>query len=96
MFERVEAKAKPAPTTTPATTSTGALVAPIDVLDMPVDPNEPLYCICQQVSYGDMIGCDDTECTIEWFHFGCVGLTQDTKPKGKWFCPICLEKRKRN
>ena len=22
------------------------------------------------------------KCMIEWFHFGCVGLT--TKPKGKW------------
>ena len=23
---------------------------------MPVDPNEPTYCLCQQVSYGEMIG----------------------------------------
>jgi len=23
-----------------------------------VDPNEPLYCTCRQVSYGEMIGCD--------------------------------------
>lgn len=28
---------------------------------MPVDPNEPTYCVCQQVSYGEMIGCDNTE-----------------------------------
>lgn len=34
---------------------------PSDVLDMPVDPNEPTYCVCQQVSYGEMIGCDNTE-----------------------------------
>ena len=32
-----------------------------DVLDMPVDPNEPTYCICQQVSYGEMIGCDNPD-----------------------------------
>ena len=32
-----------------------------DVLDMPVDPNEPTYCLCHQVSYGEMIGCDNTE-----------------------------------
>jgi len=55
--------------------------------DMPIDPNEPTYCICRQVSYGQMIGCDNYDCAIEWFHFGCVGLTN--KPKGKWYCPQC-------
>ncbi|KAJ3295833.1 Inhibitor of growth protein 5 [Borealophlyctis nickersoniae] len=25
------------------------------VLDLPIDPNEPTYCICHQVSYGEMI-----------------------------------------
>ena len=64
-----------------------------EVLDMPVDPNEPTYCICHQVSYGEMIGCDNTDCPIEWFHFGCVGLT--SKPKGKWFCPKCTSDRKK-
>jgi len=64
-----------------------------DVLDMPVDPNEPTYCVCHQVSYGEMIGCDNLECPIEWFHFGCVGLT--SKPKGKWFCPRCSTDRKK-
>lgn len=66
-----------------------------DVLDMPVDPNEPTYCLCHQVSYGEMIGCDNELCPIEWFHFACVGLT--TKPKGKWFCPKCsMELKKKN
>ncbi|XP_064796863.1 inhibitor of growth protein 2-like [Oncorhynchus masou masou] len=51
------------------------------------DPNEPTYCLCEQVSYGEMIGCDNDACPIEWFHFSCVGLTY--KPKGKWFCPKC-------
>lgn len=32
-----------------------------DVLDMPVDPNEPTYCLCAQVSYGEMIGCDNAD-----------------------------------
>jgi len=62
-------------------------IAPQDVLDMPVDPNEPTYCLCHQVSYGEMIGCDNPDCPIEWFHFGCVGLS--SKPKGKWFCARC-------
>lgn len=48
---------------------------------------EPTYCICHQVSYGDMICCDNDACDIEWFHFQCVSLT--SKPKGKWYCPNC-------
>lgn len=55
--------------------------------DLPIDPDEPTYCLCEQVSYGEMIGCDNNECPIEWFHFSCVGLHH--KPKGKWFCPKC-------
>ncbi|XP_064459479.1 inhibitor of growth protein 5-like [Ornithodoros turicata] len=66
---------------------------PSDVLDMPVDPNEPTYCLCHQVSYGEMIGCDNPDCPIEWFHFTCVGLT--SKPKGKWYCPKCSCDRKK-
>jgi len=64
------------------------LQMPQEIIDMPVDPNEPTYCVCQQVSYGEMIGCDNNECPIEWFHFGCMQLT--TKPKGKWYCPKCI------
>lgn len=25
----------------------------------PIDPNEPVYCYCRQVSHGDMIACDN-------------------------------------
>lgn len=44
---------------------------PSDVLDMPVDPNEPTYCLCHQVSYGEMIGCDnpDVSIKIQFFFF---------------------------
>ncbi|GAB1604541.1 inhibitor of growth protein 4-like isoform X2 [Argonauta hians] len=70
-----------------------SITHPSDVLDMPVDPNEPTYCLCHQVSYGEMIGCDNPDCPIEWFHFACVGLS--TKPKGKWYCPRCQEERKK-
>ncbi|XP_055451711.1 inhibitor of growth protein 1-like [Psammomys obesus] len=55
--------------------------------DLPIDPNEPRYCLCNQVSYGKMIGCDNDECPFEWFHFPCVGLKR--KPKGNWYCPNC-------
>eukprot|EP00118_Oscarella_pearsei_P002179 m.9758 g.9758 ORF g.9758 m.9758 type:complete len:471 (+) comp21608_c0_seq3:27-1439(+) len=57
-----------------------------------VDPNEPRYCTCNQVSYGEMVGCDNAECPYEWFHYGCVGMTEP--PKGKWFCASCKAKRR--
>ncbi|EGD77704.1 hypothetical protein PTSG_12796 [Salpingoeca rosetta] len=61
---------------------------PAGQYDLPVDPNEPTYCICNQVSYGEMIACDSNDkCPLEWFHFACVDLTE--RPKGKWFCPFC-------
>ena len=28
------------------------------------DPNEPRYCICNQVSYGDMVACDNADVRI--------------------------------
>ncbi|XP_074287277.1 PHD finger protein ING1 isoform X2 [Silene latifolia] len=77
--------------------SAAAAAAPVNPtsmdLDLPVDPNEPTYCVCNQVSYGEMVGCDNNECRIEWFHFGCVGVKE--KPKGKWYCPDCSVKQKR-
>ena len=27
----------------------------------PEDPNEPRYCTCNQVSYGDMVACDNQD-----------------------------------
>jgi len=59
--------------------------------DIAVDPDEQTYCLCVQISYGEMICCDNDKCPIEWFHFSCVSLL--TKPKGKWFCPKCRGNR---
>ncbi|KAI9187400.1 hypothetical protein LWI28_027712 [Acer negundo] len=57
--------------------------AAMDV-DQPIDPNEPTYCVCHQVSFGDMIACDNETCQGgEWFHYTCVGLTPETRFKGK-------------
>ena len=47
-------------------TDTILSVHPSDVLDMPVDPNEPTYCLCHQVSYGEMIGCDNPDVSMGW------------------------------
>lgn len=52
------------------------------------DKDEPLYCFCQQVSYGEMVACDGENCPFEWFHMDCVGL--DEPPKGAWYCEDCL------
>lgn len=30
-------------------------------LDWTYDPNEPRYCLCNQVSYGDMVACDNID-----------------------------------
>ncbi|KAK1290927.1 PHD finger protein ING1 [Acorus calamus] len=67
--------------------------APAIELDLPVDPNEPTYCFCNQVSFGEMVACDHPNCKIEWFHYGCVGLKE--QPKGKWYCPDCIGLQKR-
>jgi inhibitor of growth protein 3 len=51
------------------------------------------YCLCQHVSYGDMVACDNPDCPYEWFHWNCVGLKSE--PQGRWFCPTCSEQRKK-
>lgn len=56
------------------------------------DEENELYCFCQRVSFGEMVGCDSDECKFEWFHYECVGLKEP--PKGKWYCPDCTERMK--
>jgi len=55
-------------------------------LNMEIDPNEPTYCTCGQVAFGEMISCDDPNCVQEWFHVQCVGVSRSAGP---WFCPSC-------
>ena len=57
-----------------------------------LNANEPLYCFCQRVSFGDMVGCDNDECPYEWFHFECVNLVKE--PTESWFCSECTAKEK--
>ena len=58
----------------------------------PIDPNEPVYCYCKQVSWGEMVACDGPRCQNEWFHLACVGL--NAPPEGKWYCIDCKNKLK--
>lgn len=59
------------------------------------DPDEPKYCVCNRVSFGEMIACENEACAVEWFHFACVGLSTDAKIKGKWYCNACAAERRR-
>ena len=42
------------------------------------------YCLCHQGESGWIIACDNPNCSIEWFHFECAGLTR--KFRRNWFC----------
>ncbi|EGW32756.1 uncharacterized protein SPAPADRAFT_149926 [Spathaspora passalidarum NRRL Y-27907] len=55
--------------------------------------NEPTYCYCNQVSFGEMVGCDGEDCKREWFHLPCIGFKNP--PKGKWYCDDCSAKMKK-
>ena len=58
--------------TTPSTTDT-------------CDSNTEVWCFCKQgESYGEMIGCDNPQCTIQWFYLFCSKLEQHQIPRGKW------------
>jgi hypothetical protein len=61
--------------------------------DDEVVDGELLYCYCQKVSYGEMIGCDGEHCRNEWFHLDCVGLARPPRENGKH--PLDLAARPR-
>ncbi|KAF1943742.1 hypothetical protein EJ02DRAFT_453002 [Clathrospora elynae] len=48
------------------------------------------FCVegCGGDDAGPMIACD-SNCTRQWFHYPCVGLTDATNPRGGWHCPSC-------
>ena len=52
--------------------------------DDPSNPFEPTYCVCERVSFGEMVACDNDRCAREWFHLECIGL--NAAPTGKWYC----------
>lgn len=58
------------------------------------DPSEPKYCYCEQVSFGDMVACDNEDCPIQWFHFKCVSITEAPPDGVQWLCRDCKKKSK--
>jgi len=33
------------------------------------DPNEPRYCLCNDISYGDMVGCDNEDVSYDTIRY---------------------------
>lgn len=48
------------------------------------------WCFCQSEVESTLIGCDNSDCQIEWFHMSCVNLA--VAPDGEWFCSNCQNK----
>lgn len=42
------------------------------------DPNEPRYCICNQVSYGDMVACDNEDVSFMKTNQKCIQFKNNT------------------
>ena len=63
------------------------------MMEAPAAPTDSrLYCVCQSPhdDVSEMIGCDASDCPVEWFHFECVGIM--VPPEGKWYCPECSKR----
>lgn len=46
------------------------------------------WCTCQQDIDGSVLmGCDNEQCKIQWFHMSCMDIQQP--PEGDCFCPTC-------
>ena len=59
--------------------------------------DEEAYCLCGEENTLEMIGCDSNICEYEWFHYHCVGFTDETIPEAEveWICDHCKEKSKK-
>ena len=55
------------------------------------DASDERYCYCNDISYGEMVACDNKNCAKEWFHLRCVGLEKAPGKNAKWFCDECKE-----
>ncbi|KAL3479137.1 hypothetical protein BJX99DRAFT_223162 [Aspergillus californicus] len=60
------------------------------------EEGEPRYCYCNEISFGEMVACDNDACPREWFHLSCVGLTKPPGRNVKWYCNECKENMRRS
>ncbi|PGG99393.1 hypothetical protein GX51_06326 [Blastomyces parvus] len=59
------------------------------------EEGEPRYCYCNQVSFGEMVACDNETCPREWFHLSCVGLSRAPLKSSKWYCNECKDNQRK-
>lgn len=61
---------------------------PVKVNTEDSDGESGPWCYCREDIQGSqLIGCDNDDCKIIWFHVKCLRL--DSIPKGQWHCPSC-------
>lgn len=58
------------------------------------DEGEPRYCYCNEISFGEMVACDNDACPREWFHLSCVGLTKPPGKNGEYMFMLSNEETK--
>ncbi|KAF9888025.1 hypothetical protein FE257_009415 [Aspergillus nanangensis] len=60
------------------------------------EEGEPRYCYCNEISFGEMVACDNDACPREWFHLSCVGMTKPPGKNVKWYCNECKDNMRRS
>lgn len=53
--------------------------------------NKSVWCLCAGPEKGQMVACDNENCTVQWYHFHCVGLVDTPSADTPWFCPSCAD-----
>lgn len=97
--ETTQSRSRPTRSTDPAPKRNPKKTAPAPAPIIPSDEEslhegddedeegEPRYCYCNEISFGEMVACDNDACPREWFHLSCVGMTKPPGKNGK-FNPI--------
>ncbi|KAJ5714462.1 uncharacterized protein N7483_011643 [Penicillium malachiteum] len=105
--EPVQPRSRPTRSTDPAPNKRNAKKTAVPVPPIPSDEEsihegddededgEPRYCYCNEISFGEMVACDNDACPREWFHLSCVGLTKPPGKNVKWYCNECKENMRR-
>nr|POF15200.1 inhibitor of growth protein 3 [Quercus suber] len=92
--ERKAAPTKRSSKSSGGASADAAAATAVEAVEDEIDPDEPRYCVCGDVSWGTMIACDNEDCEKEWFHLSCVGLSELPPRRTKWYCPDCRKKLK--
>ncbi|KIY43683.1 hypothetical protein FISHEDRAFT_78525 [Fistulina hepatica ATCC 64428] len=80
------------PPQVPVASSTMGFGDPLATL-VPLDDGK--YCYCGRGSFGEMVGCDNKDCKLAWFHLGCIGL-QQAPTDDVWYCRECAQSQSKS